>query len=138
MENINNLLDNMIAKLNVMLNEVESKPNILNFNDVKKEHQKVTKKITTNSAFKYKWRIDIKGYIDLEVVKEHCTENQGTDIKMGYGYIDYIGTENQLDAFLEPLYKDERYCKVIGIKRLNEEDIDHDQVYQDYINSKNK
>ena len=37
------------------------------------------------------------------------------DIKVGYGYIEFKGSEKQLDLFLKSLYKDESTFKVIGI-----------------------
>ena len=37
------------------------------------------------------------------------------DIKFRYGYIEFKGSEKQLDLFLERLYKDESTFKVIGI-----------------------
>ena len=37
------------------------------------------------------------------------------DIKFGYGYIEFKGSEKQLDLFLKSLYKDESTFKVIGI-----------------------
>ena len=37
------------------------------------------------------------------------------DIKSGYGYIEFKGTEKQLDKFLKKMYKDESTFKVIGI-----------------------
>ena len=42
-----------------------------------------------------------------------------SDIKSGYGYIEFKGTDKQLDKFLEHLYQDESSFKVIGIHESN-------------------
>jgi hypothetical protein len=38
-----------------------------------------------------------------------------SDIRSGYGYIKFKGTDKQLTSFLEHLYEDEASFKVIGI-----------------------
>ena len=55
-----------------------------------------------------------KGYFG-RMVDSQITGVEMGDIKVGYGYIEFKGSEKQLDLFLERLYKDESTFKVIGI-----------------------
>tara|TARA_R110000824_G_scaffold48326_1_gene136552 strand:+ start:237 stop:443 length:207 start_codon:yes stop_codon:yes gene_type:complete len=59
--------------------------------------------------------IEGKGYYNAIVDDPFIRGVQISDIKSGYGYIEFKGTDNELDKFLEHLYQDETYFKVIGI-----------------------
>ena len=59
--------------------------------------------------------IQTKGYMNTMVSHPYNVMQEIGDIKMGYGGMEFKGTETELDAFLETLYKDESSFKVIGV-----------------------
>ena len=62
--------------------------------------------------------IEGKGVFN-EIVKDpYFSGVEISDIKTGYGHIEFKGTEKQLDLFLESLYQDESDFKVIGVHKL--------------------
>lgn len=84
-----------------------------------------------------KWQINFKGQLGIEVIPDHFTGDNFSDIKMGYGNIEFKGTKQSFDRLLNSLSsKDHSEYKIIGSYLVEELDIDHDQVYQDYLNSK--
>tara|TARA_Y100001973_G_C5180676_1_gene324709 strand:- start:1437 stop:1643 length:207 start_codon:yes stop_codon:yes gene_type:complete len=56
-----------------------------------------------------------KGEYNRIVNDPYFGEKEISDIQSGYGYINFKGTDKQLDSFLEHLYQDESTFKVIGI-----------------------
>ena len=64
---------------------------------------------------KKEFLIEGKGYYNTIVDDPFISGVEISDIKSGYGYIEFKGTDKQLDKFLEHLYQDEKYFKVIGI-----------------------
>ena len=56
-----------------------------------------------------------KGYYNALVSDPYISGVEVSDIKTGYGYIEFKGTDKQLSSFLEHLYEDEASFKVIGI-----------------------
>ena len=92
------------------------------------------------NTIKAKWRID---YIDygckfIEVVKDHITGDNFSDLSSNsYESSQFIGTKKQLHDMLKPFeLLPHNEVKIIGSSFMEEVDVDHDQVYQDYINSK--
>ena len=66
--------------------------------------------------------IEGRGYYNTMVNDPYFGDIEISDIKVGYGYIEFKGTEKQLDLFLEHLYQDESTFKVIGVhKAINNE-----------------
>jgi hypothetical protein len=57
-----------------------------------------------------------KGYFNYNTSHYLLSNKEVSDIRSGYGYIQFKGTDKQLDSFLESLYEDESTFKVIGIK----------------------
>lgn len=60
-------------------------------------------------------RISIKGNIPL-MVMDMLLQKEFSDIKFGYSYIDFTGSDEELNDFLKTLMKDESFVKVIGIE----------------------
>ena len=92
------------------------------------------------NTIKAKWQInyiDYKGTF-LEVAKDHITGSNFTDLpSSSYESAEFIGTKKQLDDMLKPLEsRPHNEIKIIGSSFLEEVGVDHDQVYQDYLNSK--
>ena len=92
------------------------------------------------NTIRAKWRID---YIDYgckftEVVKDHITGDNFSDLSSNsYESSQFIGTKKQLHDMLKPFeLLPHNEVKIIGSSFMEEVDVDHDQVYQDYINSK--
>ena len=56
-----------------------------------------------------------KGEYNRIVNDPYFGEKEISDIQSGYGYINFKGTDKQLDSFLEYLYQDESTFKVIGV-----------------------
>jgi hypothetical protein len=56
-----------------------------------------------------------KGYYNAMDNDPFITGVETSDIRSGYGYIKFKGTDKQLTSFLEHLYEDEASFKVIGI-----------------------
>ena len=84
-----------------------------------------------------KWQIDFKGQLGVEVIQDHFTGDSFSDVKIGYGSVLFKGTKKSFDRLLNLLYsKDHSEYKIIGEHLVEEIDIDHDKVYQDYLNSK--
>ena len=92
------------------------------------------------NTIRAKWRID---YIDYgckftEVVKDHITGDNFSDLSSNsYESSQFIGTKKQLHDMLKPFeLLPHNEVKIIGSSFMEEVDVDHDQVYQDYLNSK--
>jgi len=84
-----------------------------------------------------KWQIDYKGSIGIETIQDHFTGDNFSDVKIGYGNVVFNGTKKQFDKLLNGLYKNNHSdYKIIGEHLVEEIDIDHDKVYQDYLNTK--
>ena len=56
-----------------------------------------------------------KGFFNYTTNHYYLSNQEVSDIKSSYGLIEFKGTQEQLDLFLESLYKDESTIKVIGI-----------------------
>ena len=67
------------------------------------------------------YTIQGKGYFNYTTNHSYMSNKEFTDIKCGYGYIQFKGTEKQLDSFLDTLYEDESSFKVIGVHEEDEE-----------------
>lgn len=61
--------------------------------------------------------IEGKGFYNEMVRDPYFGDIEICDIKTGYGYIEFKGTEKQLDSFLDSLYQDESDFKVIGVHK---------------------
>ena len=60
-------------------------------------------------------RISINGYFP-SITKDSVLRKYYSDIKMGYGYIDVMGVdEEKFKEILSEMYKDESQYKVIGV-----------------------
>lgn len=64
--------------------------------------------------------INGKGYFGTQEIDHIFSNIEVSDIKFCYGYIEFKGTEKQLDKFLEKLYSDESFFKVIGVHNKRE------------------
>ena len=81
-----------------------------------------------------KYLINIKEYINQEMLPDpFVTGKEYCDIKLGYGYIEFTGTEKQLDSYLTELYKDESSFKVIGV---HDDDPDLEAYYKKLLTPK--
>ena len=84
-----------------------------------------------------KWQIDFKGQLGIEVIQDHFTGDSFSDIKMGYGSVEFKGTKHSFDRLLSLLSsQDHSEYKIIGSHLVEELGVDHDQVMKDYLNSK--
>jgi len=90
------------------------------------------------NTIKAKWQIDYIGYINTEVVQDHVLGDYYSDSGRGkYESAIFQGTKKQLDDMLSVLYtKPHNELKIIGSSFLEEVGVDHDQVMQDYLKSK--
>jgi|TARA_R100001594_G_scaffold6565_3_gene18539 hypothetical protein len=61
--------------------------------------------------------IEGKGFYNVMVDDPFFCGVEISDIKTRYNYIEFKGTEKQLDSFLEHLYQDESEFKVIGVHK---------------------
>lgn len=60
-------------------------------------------------------RINIKGNIP-SMMMDALLQKKYADLSFGYSYIDFTGTDEELNEFLKTLMKDESFVKVIGIE----------------------
>ena len=143
MKNINKMLNDSIDKLKQLQKERNS---ISEFDKYMEDYRKRSARSQELSKPEYyntikaKWQID---YIDykgtfLEVAKDHITGENFSDLpSSNYESAEFIGTKKQLDDMLKPLEsRPHNEIKIIGSSFLEEVGVDHDQVYQDYLNSK--
>jgi len=56
-----------------------------------------------------------KGYKNIMTDDPYLSGVEVADITTAYGYIEFKGTDKELDKFLMYLYKDESTFKVIGV-----------------------
>ena len=59
------------------------------------------------------WIITGKGYINCGVDNPYNLNLEITDLKYKYGQIEFTGTENDLEKFVDELIKDESSFKMI-------------------------
>lgn len=86
---------------------------------------------------KKKYLINIKGYCSKEMLPDpFITGQEYCDIKLGYSYIEFTGTEEELDNYLIELYKDESNFKVIGVHEDNPELDEHYKQLFEHYNTK--
>ena len=143
MKNINKMLNDMKKQLTQLQKEKDS---ISEFDRYMEEYRRKSArskelgKPEYYNTIKAKWRID---YIDYgckftEVVKDHITGDNFSDLSSNsYESSQFIGTKKQLHDMLKPFeLLPHNEVKIIGSSFMEEVDVDHDQVYQDYINSK--
>jgi hypothetical protein len=137
------MLNDSIDKLKQLQKEGDS---ISEFDKYMEEHRKRSarsqelNKPEYYNTIKAKWQID---YIDykgtfLEVAKDHITGENFTDLpSSSYESSQFIGTKKQLNDMLSVLYtKPHNEIKIIGSSFMEEVDVDHDQVMNNYLNSK--
>ena len=140
MKNINKMLNDMKKQLTQLQDERSE------FDKYMEEHRKRSarsqelNKPEYYNTIKAKWRID---YIDYgckftEVVKDHITGDNFSDLSSNsYESSQFIGTKKQLHDMLKPFaHMPHNEVKIIGSSFMEEVDVDHDQVYQDYLNTK--
>jgi len=140
MKNINKMLNDMKKELTQLQGERSE------FDKYMEEHRKRSARSQELSKPEYyntikaKWRID---YIDYgnkftEVVKDHVTGDNFSDLpSSSYESSQFIGTKKQLNDMLSVLYtKPHNEIKIIGSSFMEEVDVDHDQVMNNYLNSK--
>ena len=140
MKNINKMLNDMKKQLTQLQGERSE------FDKYMEEHRKRSARSQELSKPEYyntikaKWRID---YIDYgnkftEVVKDHVTGDNFSDLpSSSYESSQFIGTKKQLNDMLSVLYtKPHNEIKIIGSSFMEEVGVDHDQVMQDYLKSK--
>ena len=140
MKNINKMLNDSMNKLKELQDERSE------FDKYMEEHRKRSARSQELNKPEYyntiraKWRID---YIDYgckftEVVKDHITGDNFSDLSSNsYESSQFIGTKKQLHDMLKPFeLLPHNEVKIIGSSFMEEVDVDHNQVYQDYINSK--
>ena len=140
MKNINKMLNDMKKELTQLQDERSE------FDKYMEEHRKRSARSQELNKPEYyntiraKWRID---YIDYgckftEVVKDHITGDNFSDLSSNsYESSQFIGTKKQLQDMLKPFeLLPHNEVKIIGSSFMEEVDVDHDQVYQDYLNTK--
>ena len=137
------MLNDSIDKLKQLQKERDS---ISEFDKYMEEHRKRSARSQELSKPEYyntikaKWQID---YIDykgtfLEVAKDHITGENFTDLpSSSYESSVFTGTKKQLNDMLSVLYtKPHNEIKIIGSSFMEEVGVDHDQVMEDYLKSK--
>ena len=90
------------------------------------------------NTIKAKWQIDYIGYINTEVVQDHVLGDHYSDSGKGkYESAIFQGTKKQLDDILTVLSsRPHNEIKIIGSSFMEEVGVDHDQVMEDYLNTK--
>tara|TARA_R100001594_G_scaffold42059_3_gene74129 strand:- start:2312 stop:2746 length:435 start_codon:yes stop_codon:yes gene_type:complete len=142
-KNINKMLNDSIDKLKQLQKERDS---ISEFDKYMEDYRKRSARSQELSKPEYyntikaKWQID---YIDykgtfLEVAKDHITGENFTDLpSSSYESSVFTGTKKQLNDMLSVLYtKPHNEIKIIGSSFMEEVGVDHDQVMEDYLKSK--
>tara|TARA_R100000988_G_C3923154_1_gene127763 strand:- start:57 stop:482 length:426 start_codon:yes stop_codon:yes gene_type:complete len=140
MKNINKMLNDMKKQLTQLQGERSE------FDKYMEEHRKRSARSQELSKPEYyntikaKWRID---YIDYgnkftEVVKDHVTGDNFSDLpSSSYESSQFIGTKKQLHDMLKPFeLLPHNEVKIIGSSFMEEVGVDHDQVMNDYLNTK--
>jgi hypothetical protein len=139
-KNINKMLNNMKKELTQLQEERSVFDKYIEDFKKRSARSKELSKPENYNTIKAKWRID---YIDYgckftEVVKDHITGDNFSDLaSTSYESSQFIGTKKQFDDMMKPFaLLPHNEIKIIGTSFIEEVDVDHDQVYQDYINSK--
>ena len=140
MKNINKMLNDMKKELTQLQDERSE------FDKYMEEHRKRSARSQELNKPEYyntiraKWRID---YIDYgckftEVVKDHITGDNFSDLSSNsYESSQFIGTKKQFDDMMKPFaLLPHNEIKIIGTSFMEEVGVDHDQVMNDYLNSK--
>tara|TARA_R100000900_G_scaffold123059_1_gene97486 strand:- start:1062 stop:1487 length:426 start_codon:yes stop_codon:yes gene_type:complete len=140
MKNINKMLNDMKKELTQLQDERSE------FDKYMEEHRKRSARSQELNKPEYyntiraKWRID---YIDYgckftEVVKDHITGDNFSDLSSNsYESSQFIGTKKQLHDMLKPFeLLPHNEVKIIGSSFMEEVDVDHEQVMNDYLKSK--
>ena len=140
MKNINKMLNDSINKLKELQEERSE------FDKYMEEHRKRSARSQELSKPEYyntiraKWRIDYIEYTGrvIEVVKDHVTGDNFSDLpSSSYESSQFIGTKKQFDDMMRVLYtKPHNQIKIIGTSFMEEVDVDHDQVMNNYLNTK--
>jgi hypothetical protein len=143
MKNINKMLNDSMNKLKELQKEREGISEFEKYMEeyrIKSARSQELSKPEYYNTIKAKWQID---YIDyngsfLEVAKDHITGENFSDLpSSSYESSQFIGTKKQLDDMLKPLeLLPHNEIKIIGSSFLEEVGIDHDQVMNDYLNTK--
>ena len=163
MKNINKMLNDMKKELTQLQDERSEFDKYMEEHRKRSARSQELNKPEYYNTIRAKWRID---YIDYgckftEVVKDHITGDNFSDLSSSsYESSIFTGTKKEFDDMMSVLYtKPHNQIKIIGTSfyediieipnfegtlkdlddltiRAKDKDIDHDQVYQDYINSK--
>ena len=140
MKNINKMLNDSMNKLKELQEERSEFDKYMDDYRKRSARSQELSKPEYYNTIKAKWQID---YIDyngsfLEVAKDHITGEDFSDLpSSSYESSQFIGTKKQLDDMLKPLeLLPHNEIKIIGSSFLEEVGIDHDQVMNDYLNTK--
>jgi len=140
MKNINKMLNDSMNKLKELQEERSEFDKYMEEYRRKSARSQELSKPELYNTVRAKWQID---YIDyngsfLEVAKDHITGENFSDLpSSSYESSQFIGTKKQLDDMLKPLeLLPHNEIKIIGSSFLEEVGVDHDEVYQDYLNTK--
>jgi hypothetical protein len=140
MKNINKMLNDSMNKLKELQEERSEFDKYMDDYRKRSARSQELSKPEYYNTIKAKWQID---YIDyngsfLEVAKDHITGENFSDLpSSSYESSQFIGTKKQLDDMLKPLeLLPHNEIKIIGSSFLEEVGIDHDQVMNDYLNTK--
>jgi hypothetical protein len=141
MKNINKMLNDMKKELTQLQKERDS---ISEFDRYMEEYRRKSARSQELSKPEYyntikaKWQIDYIGYINIEVVQDHVLGDHYSDSGKGkYESAIFQGTKKQLDDILTVLSsRPHNEIKIIGSSFMEEVGVDHDQVMEDYLNTK--
>tara|TARA_R110002074_G_scaffold374410_2_gene550716 strand:+ start:30 stop:458 length:429 start_codon:yes stop_codon:yes gene_type:complete len=141
MKNINKMLNDMKKELTQLQKERDS---ISEFDRYMEEYRRKSARSQELSKPEYyntikaKWQIDYIGYINTEVVQDHVLGDHYSDSGKGkYESAIFQGTKKQLDDILTVLSsRPHNEIKIIGSSFMEEVGVDHDQVMEDYLNTK--
>ena len=163
MKNINKMLNDMKKQLTQLQDERSEFDKYMEEYRRKSARSKELSKLEYYNTIRAKWRIDYIEYVGrvTEVAKDHITGDNFSDLpSSSYESSIFTGTKKEFDDMMSVLYtKPHNQIKIIGTSfyediieipnfegtlkdlddltiRAKDKDIDHDQVYQDYINSK--
>ena len=141
MKNINKMLNDMKKELTQLQKERDSISEFDRYMDdyrKKSARSQELSKPEYYNTIKAKWQIDYIGYINTEVVQDHVLGDHYSDSGKGkYESAIFQGTKKQLDDILTVLSsRPHNEIKIIGSSFMEEVGVDHDQVMEDYLNTK--
>tara|TARA_R110002049_G_scaffold205353_1_gene375928 strand:+ start:356 stop:775 length:420 start_codon:yes stop_codon:yes gene_type:complete len=138
MKNINKMLNNSMNKLKELQEERGEFDKYMEEYRRKSARSQELNKPEYYNTIKAKWQIDYIGYINTEVVQDHVLGDHYSDSGKGkYESAIFQGTKKQLDDILTVLSsRPHNEIKIIGSSFMEEVGVDHDQVMEDYLNTK--